>query len=177
MGTISKAASKVTGVGRRITGVIRPLGIALPVAIPNINALFTGGPRGLMDYNIAAVKTWRPPDWGTITAYIDGPGGVALLTAISAGIAKKAIKALELEKESGALVMLIDAVKAWGDGSAVGYAMRELIYPTVAGGPGTFSTIASPTGLFGGGGSQPPINSAGEMATKDDKPVSRLIWQ
>ena len=156
--------------------MIYPLGVALPVAAPNINALFSGGPRGLFEYNASAVREWKPPDWNTVMSYIDGPGGAALMTSISAKIAKYGIKALGLSGETGALVMLINAVESWGDGSAIGYGVKELIYPTVSGEAAVFSGISRGGGLFGGAG-QPGINTQGEMATKDQKPKVDLGWK
>lgn len=172
--SVQKAASKVKGVGDKVGAVIKPLGIALPVAAPNINALFSGGPRGLFDYNVQAVKSWRPPDWGTVMSYVDGPGGAALMTSISAKLAKWGIKTLGMSGEAGALYMLINAVEDWGDGSAIGYGVKELIYPSVSGEAAVFGGISAPSGLFGG---QPAVGSKQEMATKDQKPREMLIWQ
>ena len=174
MGTINKAATKVKGIGTKVSGMIYPLGVALPVAAPNINALFSGGPRGLFDYNANAIKEWKPPDWGTVMSYVDGPGGAALMTSISAKIAKYGIQALGLSGETGALVMLINAVEAWGDGSAIGYGVKELIYPTVSGEGAVLGGISLGGGLFGGAG-QPSKGSAQEMQTKDRKPKTRSM--
>jgi hypothetical protein len=172
--SVKKAATKVKSVGSKVSGVIYPLGVALPVAAPNINALMGGGPRGLLDFNVNALKTWRPPDWATVESYIDGPGGAALMTSISAAVAKWGIKALGLGGQTGALVMLINAVKAWGDGSAIGYGVQELVYPTVSGVGAPFGGVSA-GGLFGGKG-QPAKGSQQEMATKDDKPKVGLYW-
>ena len=126
--SVKTAASKVKGIGSKIGGIIYPLGVALPVAAPNINALMSGGPRGLLNYNVGAFKSWRPPDWATIESYVDGPGGAALMTSISAKVAKWAIKTIGLSSEAGPLYMLINAVEHWGDGSAVGYAVQAVSY-------------------------------------------------
>ena len=170
---IKKAATKVKGIGSKVSGIIYPLGVALPVAAPNINALMSGGPRGLLNYNVQAVRSWRPPDWATIESYIDGPGGAALMTSISAKVAKWGVKALGLSGEAGALFMLINAVEAWGDGSAIGYGVQELVYPTASGEGAVFGGIGGAGGLFGG---QPAKGSPREMATKDQKPKARLSW-
>ena len=171
--SIKTAASKVKGVGSKISGVIYPLGVALPVAAPNINALMSTGPRGLLDYNVNALKTWRPPDWATVESYIDGPGGAAFMTSLSAKVAKWAVKALGLTGETGALFMLINAVESWGDGSAIGYGIQELVYPTASGVSATFGGVGGTGGLFGG---RPGVGSKQEMATKDQKPKARLMW-
>lgn len=170
---MKSVASKVQGVGTRVKGIIRPLGIALPVASPNVNALFTGGPRAMLDYNVTAIKGWRPPDWNTVTGYIDGPGGAAVMTGIAAGLANWAIKELGFSDEAGPLVMLIGCVKAWADGSAIGYGVKELIYPTASG-------VESPLGGVSFGGmfaSQPAKGSQGELVVKSDKAKVRSMMQ
>lgn len=166
--TVKRAASKVKSVGNKVGAIIKPLGTALPVAAPNINALFSGGPRAVMDFNANAVKSWRPPDMGTVNAYIDGPGGNAIMTGIMAKLIKWGVSTLGFQM--GGLGMLVDGVEDWADGSAMGYAVKELIYPTVAGGSGTLSGIS-----FGGAGGQPGKGSAQEMATKDRKPKTRSM--
>jgi hypothetical protein len=170
---IKKAASKVKSTGDKVVGAIKPLGIALPVAAPNITALFSGGPRALVNYNVQQVKAWRPPDWNTVNAYVDGPGGMALMTSFSAKLAKWGIKVLGFSSEAGALIMLIDAVDAWGEGSAVGFAVKEIIYPSAAAGGGVLGGISFGGNLFGG---QPATGSKQEMATKDKKPKRRIMW-
>ena len=170
---VKQAATEVKGIGSKVAGIVYPLGVALPVAVPNINALMSGGPRGLLNYNVAAVKAWRPPDWATITAYADGPGGNALMTSISVKIVKWVVKALGFEGEVGAGYMLLNAVEGWADGSAWGYGIQELVYPTASAGGGVLSGIGGTGGLFGG---QPAKGSPQEMATKDQKPKARLVW-
>lgn len=173
--SIKTAATKVKGIGSKVGAIIKPLGIALPIAAPNIKALMTAGPRGLFDYNVNALKTWRPPDWGTVNAYVDGPGGAAFMTSLSAKVAKWAIGALGFTSEAGALIMLINAVDDWGEGSAIGYAVQELVYPTASGVGSPFGGLGGATGgLFGG---QPAKGSAQEMATKDQKPKTRSTFQ
>jgi len=167
--SVKTAASKVKGIGDKVGGVIYPLGVALPVAAPNVNALMTGGPRGLLNFNVAAIKSWRPPDWGTIEAYADGPGGSAVMTAIVAGLAKWAGKTLFGEERAlSPAWMLVDAVEDWGIGSAGGWAIKELVYPTVSGEAATFGDV--------GWGTQPAKGSPQEMRTKDQKPKARLTW-
>ena len=165
--SVKTAATKVKSIGTRVGGIIYPLGVAIPVAAPNVNALISGGPRGLIDYNVNAVKTWRPPDWGTIEAYADGPGGTSFMTGLTVKLIKWGVRTLGFSEELGPANMLLDGVEAWADGSAVGWAVKELVYPTVSG-------EGSPWG--GGGGKQPAKGSPREMATKDQKPKVRLTW-
>ena len=170
--TVKRAASKVKGAGNKIVDAIEPLAIALPVAMPNINALMSGGPRALMNYNAQAVKSWRPPDMNTINAYVDGPGGAGLITGLSMKLGKWGIRQLGLGGEfNDSLFLLMDAVENWGTGSAVGFAVKEIIYPTAAAGGGTFSGVS-----FGGWGGQPAKGSSQEMATKDAKPKSKVVF-
>lgn len=171
---VKRAATKVKGIGSKVGGVIYPLGVALPVAAPNINALMTGGPRALLNYNVEAMRGWRPPDWATVEAYVGGPGGGALMTSLSAKVAKWAIKAFGFSGEAGALIMLINAVEAWGDGSSIGWGVRELVYPTISGVEAPFAGVGGTGALFGG--PQPAKGSPQEMATKDQKPKARLVW-
>jgi hypothetical protein len=173
--SVSQAATKVKGIGSQVGRVIYPLGVALPVAAPNINALFSGGPRALMQYNVDAVKSWRPPDWATIESYVDGPGGAALMTSISAKLVKWGVRVLGLSGETGALYMLLNAVEDWGDGSAIGYGVKELVYPSVSGESAVFGGVSGGGALFGG--RQPAKGYPREMATKDQKPKVRLMWQ
>lgn len=172
MAGIKTAATKVKGIGNKITGVIKPLGVVLPIAAPNINALMSGGPMGVWNYNAQALQSWRPPDMGTVRGYVDGPGGAAFMTSLTIGVAKWGIKALGFQKEAGPVNMLLDAVGAWADGSAMGYAVKEVIYPSASGLSPTLGGIN-----FGGGGGQPAINSQAEMATKDQKPRVDLGWK
>ena len=144
------------------------------MAAPNINAIMSGGPRAVMDYNINALKTWRPPDWATVEAYVDGPGGAAFMTGLSVKVAKYVISALGFSRETGALPMLLNAVEGWADGSAIGYGIQEIVYPTASGAGAVFGGIGGAGGLFGG---QPAKGSKGEMATKDQKPKVRLMWE
>ena len=170
---VKQAAARGKGIGSKVAGIVYPLGVALPVAAPNINALMTGGPRGLLNYNVTALKQWRPPDWDTVEAYADGPGGNALMTSISVKVVKWAVRALGFEGDVGAGYMLLNAVEGWADGSAWGYGIQELVYPTASGGGGVLSGIST-GGLFGG---QPAKGSPQEMATKDQKPKVRSTWQ
>ena len=169
---VKTAAGKVKNLGNKVGDIIYPLGVALPIAAPNISALFSGGPKALLDYNVEAIKSWRPPDWGTIEAYASGPGGAAFMTGLTARLVKWGIKTLGFSEEAGPLYMLIDGVENWGDGSAVGWAVKELVYPSVAGGGGTFSGVS-----FGGLGGQPAKGSPAEMRTKDQKPKVGLEWK
>ncbi len=171
--SIKGAAAKAKGIGTKVAGIVYPLGVALPIAAPNINALMSGGPRALMDYNVNALKTWRPPDWGTVTAYVEGPGGAAFMTGLSVKVAKWGIRALGFSGETGALTMLLNAVEGWADGSAIGYGIQEIVYPTASGVGAVFGGIGGTGGLFGG---KPGVGSKGEMATKDQKPKARLSW-
>ncbi len=172
--SVRKAATKAKGLGSKVGSIIYPLGVVLPIAAPNINALMTGKMRGLINFNVTAVKTWRPPDWATVEAYVDGPGGAALMTALGAKLAKWGIQVLGLSGETGALVMLINAVEHWGDGSAIGYGIKEMVYPSVSGAVQPFSGIGGRGALFGGG--QPAVGSQQEMATKDQKAKMVLTW-
>ena len=167
---IKTAASKVKGVGNKITGVIKPLGVVLPVAAPNINALMSGGPMGVWNYNAQALQSWRPPDMNTVRGYVDGPGGAAFMTSLTIGVAKWGIDALGFSKEAGPVKMLLNAVGAWADGSAMGYAVKEVIYPSASGLSPTLGGIS-----FGGGGGQPAKGSSQEMVTKDRKPKTRSM--
>ena len=113
---LKSVESKVKGVGSRVKGVIRPLTTILPVAGTNVGALMAGGPRGMLDFNVQKVKEWRIPDWNTVTGYLDGPGGAAIMTGIAAGIGKWAIS--ELGFSMPPMTMLIDAVQAGAEGAA-----------------------------------------------------------
>ena len=169
---LKSVESRVVGVGGRVKGIIRPLGVILPVAGPNVQALMSAGPRGLLDYNVNAVKSWRPPDWNTVTGYIDGPGGVAIMTGIAAKLGKWAIRELRFNGETGPLIMLVDCVEAWADGSAVGWGIKELVYPTISGVSAPFGGVST-AGLWGG--SQPAKDSPAEMNTRDRKPKTRSM--
>lgn len=172
---VRKAATKVKSIGSKVAGIIYPLGVALPIAAPNINALMSGGPRAVLDYNVQALKQWRPPDWTTINSYIDGPGGDAFMTGLGVKVLKWGVKAFGFSGETGALIMLANAVEAWADGSAIGYGVQEIVYPTASGGSAIFGGVGGTGALFGGKG-QPAKGSQQEMATKDDKPQVRLMW-
>ena len=171
MTTIKSAASKVKSTGDKIIGVIEPLGVVLPVAAPNINALMSGGPRGLWNMNAGALRSWKPPDMDTVNRYVDGPGGAVFMTGLTIGVVNWGIKALGFDKEPAVepVKMLLKGAGAWANGSAKGYAIKEIIYPGT-GGEGTLSGIS-----FGGLGGQPAKDSAQEMSTKDRKPKTRSM--
>ena len=95
------------------------------------------------------------------------------MTSLSAKVAKWAVKALGLTGETGALFMLINAVESWGDGSAIGYGIQELVYPRASDQTRVFGGIKGTGGLFGG---STAVGSQQEMATKDQKPKARLMW-
>lgn len=167
--SIKTAASKVKGIGNKITGVIKPLGVVLPIAAPNINALTSGGPIGVWNFNVGKLQTWRPPDMNTVKGYVEGPGGASFMTSLTISVIKWGIKGLGFQKEAGPVNMLLDAVGAWSEGSALGYAVKEVIYPSVSGVDATFGGI----GALGGAAA---IGSRQEMATKDAKPKRRVVF-
>lgn len=171
--SVKTAASKAKGVGYKVGAIVLPLATALPVFTPSINALMTGGPRGWMNHVVTSAKAWGPPGWNTVTGYIDGPGGAAIATSLVAKLAKWGIKAVGLKDEiGGGFYLLVNAVEDWGDGSAFGYAVREILYPTASTEPGLLSGVGGVSGLLG----QPATGSPQEMRTKDQKPKARLMW-
>lgn len=104
----------------------------------------------------------------TVRGYVDGPGGAAFMTSITSKVIKWGIEGLGFKKDAGAVYMLLDAVEAWADGSAIGYGVKEIIYPSV-------SQVGATFGGIGALGSA-AIGSKQEMATKDAKPKARVVF-
>jgi len=171
---VRKAATKAKGIGDKVGAIVLPLATALPVFTPSINALMQGGPRGWITHIGESARAWRAPGWHTVEGYVDGPGGAAIMTSLAAKLAKWGISIIGLKEEiGGGFYLLVDAVEDWGDGSAMGYAIQELLYPSGAG-EGILAGAGGFGGMFGG---QPAKGSQQEMATKDQKPKVRLMWQ
>ena len=175
--SVSSASGKVVSAGHKFKRAIKPISTAVPVLGPNIQALRGGGVKGVLDMNIQNLSNWRPPDFNTINAYLGGAGGAGIMTAISASFAKWVIKVVGFDGLSS-LNLLIDAVQDAGEGTAVGAAIKEIIYPTASQMAGLGESIGGGLPTFGSlGGSNPGVNSEREFSTKKDKPQSMVVFK
>ncbi|GAF80927.1 unnamed protein product [marine sediment metagenome] len=171
--SVKTAANKAKSIGNKVGSIVLPLATALPVFSPVINDVIAGGPRGFITHITSTAQAWRAPGWHTVEGYIDGPGGAAIVTSLLAKLAKWGVRAVGLSDEIGSgFYLLVDAVEDWGDGSSLGYAIRELVYPSGAG-SGALSEFGAGGVSFG---RMPAKGSPKEMATKDQKPKARLTW-
>ena len=173
--SVSSASNRVVSAGHKFKRAIKPVSTALPVLGPNIAALRGGGVKGVIDMNVQNLSNWRPPDFNTVNAYLGGAGGAGIMTAISASFCKWVIKLTGFEGLSS-LNLLIDAVQDAGEGTAVGAAIKEIIYPTASQIQGVGASMGGGFS-FGAIGSNPAPNSEAEFSTKKDKPQSLVVFK